>query len=65
VEYRQAHSRVAASVASGNVRKSSCCLGAESLLTLLGNYCHRQAMKTSITVGVVGKLVNDVLRLGR
>jgi len=63
VEHCQAHIRVAASVASDNARKSSRCLGAEALLTLLGNYCHSRAIKTSITIGVVGKLhfiVSDI-----
>ena len=53
----QAHSRVAATVASDNLRKSSCCLGADSLLTLLGNYCHNHSIKTSITIGIVGEFV--------
>ena len=34
---------------------SSACLGAEVLLKLLGNYCRNADVKTSITVGVVGK----------
>jgi len=51
------------SAASENVRKSSCCLGAEALLTLLGNYCHSHAIKTSITIGVVGN--PDFLRIVR
>ena len=33
---------------------SSACLGADTLLKLLGNYCHNAGIKTSITVGVVG-----------
>lgn len=35
--------------------KSSKCLGADNLLKLLGNYCRNVDIKTSITVGVVGK----------
>ena len=53
--YCQAHSRVGVSAASDNLRKSSCCLGADTLLTLLGNYCHSHDIKTSVTIGVVGK----------
>lgn len=30
------------------------CLGAETLLVLLKNYCRNNGIKTSITVGVVG-----------
>ena len=33
---------------------SSACLGADTLLKLLGNYCHNAGIKTSIAVGVVG-----------
>jgi len=61
MENEQAHSRVAVSVASDNLRKSSCCLGADSLLTLLGNYCHSHDIKTSITIGVVGKSAPFIL----
>lgn len=34
---------------------TSACLGAEVLLKLLGNYCRNADIKTSITVGVVGR----------
>lgn len=34
--------------------KSSACVGAELLMSLLGNYCRNKGIKTSITVGVVG-----------
>ena len=54
MECYQAHSKVSVSLASDNLRKSSCCLGADTLLTLLGNYCHSHGIKTSITIGVVG-----------
>ena len=40
-----------------SLMKSSVCLGAEALMKLLGNYCRNIDVKTSITVGVVGKLV--------
>jgi len=39
--------------------KSSACLGAEVLMKLLGNYCRNIDVKTSITVGVVGKCTID------
>ncbi|KOB70472.1 Guanine nucleotide-binding protein-like 3-like protein, partial [Operophtera brumata] len=34
--------------------KGSACVGAELLMSLLGNYCRNKGLKTSITVGVVG-----------
>lgn len=34
---------------------TSVCLGAEVLLKLLGNYCRNADIRTSISVGVVGK----------
>ncbi|CAH2107029.1 unnamed protein product [Euphydryas editha] len=34
--------------------KNSACVGAELLMSLLGNYCRNKGIKTSITVGVVG-----------
>ncbi|KAJ8732990.1 hypothetical protein PYW07_015589 [Mythimna separata] len=34
--------------------KSSACVGAELVMSLLGNYCRNKGIKTSITVGVVG-----------
>lgn len=34
--------------------KGSACVGAELLMSLLGNYCRNKGIKTSITVGVVG-----------
>jgi len=40
--------------ASEDLMKSSRCLGADMVLKLLGNYCRNQAIKTSITVGIVG-----------
>ena len=35
---------------------TSACLGADVLVKLLGSYCRNADIKTSITVGVVGKL---------
>lgn len=34
----------------------SLCVGAELVMTLLANYCRSEKMKTSIVVGVVGKV---------
>ncbi|XP_035457750.2 guanine nucleotide-binding protein-like 3 homolog [Spodoptera frugiperda] len=34
--------------------KGSACVGAELIMSLLGNYCRNKGIKTSITVGVVG-----------
>ncbi len=34
--------------------QGSACLGADTLLAMLKNYCRNQGIKTSITVGVVG-----------
>ncbi|KAL0840084.1 hypothetical protein ABMA28_015403 [Loxostege sticticalis] len=34
--------------------KGSACVGAELLMSILGNYCRNKGIKTSITVGVVG-----------
>ncbi|XP_033106740.1 guanine nucleotide-binding protein-like 3 homolog [Anneissia japonica] len=39
---------------SKDLLQSSQCLGAESLIKLLANYCRNAGIKTSITVGVVG-----------
>ena len=33
---------------------SNVCLGADSVLQLLKNYCRNNGMKVSITVGVIG-----------
>jgi len=35
--------------------KTSNCLGADTLMTLLGNYARNKGVKTAIRVGVVGK----------
>lgn len=35
--------------------KTSMCLGADTLLTLLGNYSRNKGLKTAIRVGVVGE----------
>ena len=36
------------------INKTSNCLGADTLMTLLGNYARNKGMKTAIRVGVVG-----------
>ncbi|XP_053552218.1 guanine nucleotide-binding protein-like 3-like protein [Bombina bombina] len=47
-------SRVPVTQASEDLLSSGACIGADSLMKLLGNYCRNQDIKTSITVGVVG-----------
>lgn len=47
-------SKVSASLASGDLLTSSACIGADTLLKLLGNYCRNKDIKTAITVGIVG-----------
>lgn len=47
-------SKVSASLASGDLLTSSACVGADTLLKLLGNYCRNKDIKTAITVGIVG-----------
>jgi nuclear GTP-binding protein len=39
--------------------RSSVCLGSDMLMKLLGNYCRSLDIKTSITVGVVGIVLNN------
>jgi len=52
----KSHSKVPVSMASKDILSSSSCVGADTLLKLLGNYCRSKDIKTSITVGVVGNL---------
>lgn len=40
--------------ANSTLMASSVCLGADSLLQLLKNYCRTNGVKTSITVGIIG-----------
>ncbi|KAG8447830.1 hypothetical protein GDO86_015076, partial [Hymenochirus boettgeri] len=47
-------SRVPVKQASEDLLNSGACIGAESLMKLLGNYWRNQDIKTSISVGVVG-----------
>lgn len=49
-----AQSKIAVNMASEDLLKSSNCLGAGTLLKLLGNYCRHNDIKTAITVGIVG-----------
>jgi hypothetical protein len=42
---------------SENMLKTSECMGADTLMKLLKNYCRNLNIKTSITVGVVGLLL--------
>ena len=54
LHFSQAQSKVSIDVASQDLLQTSSCLGANTLLKLLGNYCRSQDMKTAITVGIVG-----------
>lgn len=47
-------SNVATDAASANMLNSAECLGADTLIRLLKNYCRNLNIKTSITVGIVG-----------
>lgn len=47
-------SNVSTDIASEALLSSSECLGADTLIKLLKNYCRNADIKTSITVGVVG-----------
>ncbi|XP_031553946.1 guanine nucleotide-binding protein-like 3 homolog [Actinia tenebrosa] len=48
------HSKIPVALANKDVLSSSSCVGADTLLKLLGNYCRNKDIKTAITVGVVG-----------
>jgi len=49
-----AQSKVTVKDASEDLLKTSNCVGAGTLLKLLGNYCRNQGVKSTITVGIVG-----------
>ncbi|CAB3994657.1 guanine nucleotide-binding -like 3 homolog [Paramuricea clavata] len=49
-----AQSKVPTSLASDGLLSTSLCMGAGTLMKLLGNYCRNKNIKTAITVGVVG-----------
>merc|ERR1712013_808292 len=49
-----AQSKVSVKEASEDLLKTSNCVGAGTLLKLLGNYCRNQGVKSTITVGIVG-----------
>ncbi|XP_046840446.1 guanine nucleotide-binding protein-like 3 homolog isoform X2 [Xenia sp. Carnegie-2017] len=49
-----AQSKVPTSLASKGLLSTSQCMGAGTLMKLLGNYCRNKNIKTAITVGVVG-----------
>lgn len=42
-------------LASSDLLGSSRCLGADTLMKLLGNYCRNAGFKTAISVGIVGR----------
>lgn len=45
--------------------QTSNCLGADTLMTLLGNYARNKGIKTAIRVGVVGKFrFGSIARIG-
>jgi len=50
----RASSSISAEAASAETLQSSKCVGADTLLQLLKNYCRSADVKTAITVGVVG-----------
>ena len=54
----QHQSKVSTSLASADLLTTSACLGADTLLKLLGNYCRNKDIKTAITVGIVGMLTS-------
>lgn len=49
-----AQSKVPVSLSTSDLLNTSHCLGADSLIKLLSNYCRNVDIKTSITVGIVG-----------
>jgi len=49
-----AQTKVSVSKASEDLLKTSNCIGAGTLLKLLGNYCRNNGVKSTITVGIVG-----------
>ncbi|XP_052781715.1 guanine nucleotide-binding protein-like 3 homolog [Mya arenaria] len=48
------HKKLKLSNPNDDLIKTSSCLGADTLMKLLGNYCRNKDIKTSIRVGVVG-----------
>lgn len=48
------NNRISFDVANSNLFQSNECLGADTLLQLLKNYCRNLNLKTSITVGIIG-----------
>ncbi|XP_046668818.1 guanine nucleotide-binding protein-like 3 homolog [Homalodisca vitripennis] len=48
---------------AGAELKVSSCVGAELLMSLLGNYCRNNGIKTAIRVGVVGKYLFNISML--
>eukprot|EP00794_Sanderia_malayensis_P006030 gene6030-6731_t len=51
---RLGQSKVTVAAASQQMLSSTGCVGASTLLKLLGNYCRNKNIKTSISVGVIG-----------
>jgi len=42
------------------LKSSNKCIGASTLMNLLANYCRNNDIKTSITVGIVGKTIQGL-----
>jgi len=53
--FYQGHKKLKLSHTGEDLTKMSMCLGADTLMKLLGNYCRNKDIKTSIRVGVVGR----------
>ncbi|XP_077287521.1 nucleostemin 1 [Arctopsyche grandis] len=51
---RLGHKKMSKGKKDEKIMKGSACVGADLLMSLLGNYCRNKGIKTSITVGVVG-----------
>merc|ERR1712156_400268 len=52
--HRLGHSNLTVKKSNDEQLRTSKCVGADTLLNLLGNYCRNKDVKTSIRVGVVG-----------
>jgi nuclear GTP-binding protein len=56
ISFIKGHINVSLKACDDHLLKSSNkCIGASTLMNLLSNYCRNNDIKTSITVGIVGK----------
>ena len=55
LNFFQSQSKVPVTLSTKDLLQSSRCLGAETLMKLLNNYCRSADIKTAVTVGIVGK----------